>query len=126
MNRMTIGESPSMFRFEKLEVWIKSIELTDLICQFVDDLPSDNKCAFSDRLYSAVVSIPVNIAAASGRTTNADLAHFVSEAYGSLMETVALLEVMRRRDLMSLVVSARLVAVCEEVARMLDELNPSH
>ncbi|QEG35873.1 four helix bundle protein [Bythopirellula goksoeyrii] len=114
-----------MFTFEKLDVWTKSIELTDVIYQVIENLPHDEMYGLSSHLYEAVVSIPTNIAVGCERVTNNDFAHFVSVAYGSLMKTISLLEVVRRRDLVSLTTFATVYALCEELARMLSDLSSS-
>ncbi len=114
-----------MFTFENLDVWTKSIELTDVIYQVIEDLPHDEMDGLSNHLYEAVVSIPTNIAVGCGRATNKDFAYFVSVAYGSLMKTISLLEVVRRRDLVSLTAFASLYALCEEMALKLSDLSSS-
>ncbi|QEG36864.1 four helix bundle protein [Bythopirellula goksoeyrii] len=114
-----------MFGFEKLEVWSHSIELTDLVYQAADEFPRDEKYGLSSQLRRAVVSIPTNIAEGSGRTTKKDFAYFVSIAYGSLMETVSLLEVARRRGMIPQDSFQQLYAKCETAARMLSGLRAS-
>ena len=111
-----------MFGFEKLDVWTKSIELTDMVYQIVEELPQIEKYGLSSQLRRAVVAIPTNVAEGSGRSTKKDFAHFVSIAYGSLMETVSLLEVARRRRMVPEEKFQSMYAMCEQVARMLSGL----
>ena len=65
-----------MFRFEKLDVWKKSIELSDKLFGISDRTDMKHCYRFSEQLRAAVMSITNNIAEGSASTSNKDFAQF--------------------------------------------------
>ena len=82
--------------YKNLIVWQKAMTLIERVYAEVKKFPADERYALSDQLRRAVVSVASNIAEGSGRSTNADYAHFLSMARGSLYETMTQLEVAER------------------------------
>ena len=69
------------------------MELVKAVYALAKTFPPDERYALTDQLRRAVVSIPSNIAEGGGRSTNAEYAHFLSIARGSLYETMTQLQV---------------------------------
>ena len=90
-----------MKSFRELDVWQKSMELTDRVYDLVGKFPVEERYALSDQLRRATVSIPPNIAEGFGRETHRDFAHFLSQARGSLYEVDTQLEIAVRRNFIS-------------------------
>ena len=82
-----------MYNFEKLDVWMTSKQLAVKIYQLIEKFPQEEKFALSDQLRRACISIPSNIAEGSGRISIREKVHFISIAYGSLMEVYCQLQI---------------------------------
>jgi four helix bundle protein len=62
------------------------------IYQLIEKFPKVEKYALCDQLRRACVSVPSNIAEGSGRVSIKEKIHFISIAYGSLMEVYCQLQ----------------------------------
>ena len=80
------------YSFENLDVWKISKQLVIQIYQLLEKFPKVEKYALCDQLRRACVSVPSNIAEGSGRVSIKEKAHFISIAYGSLMEVYCQLQ----------------------------------
>ena len=75
-----------MRNFKNYEIWIDSIELSDVIYDICESFPKNELYQLGSQMERAVVSIPTNIAEGAGRNSNKDFANFLSIAMGSLFE----------------------------------------
>lgn len=80
-----------MFKFQKLEVWEKSIELGKLGYKIANDLPSHLQFSYGDQLRRALLSISNNIAEGSGRETRKEQSNFYNMSKGSVYEVINIL-----------------------------------
>ena len=80
------------YSFETLDVWKVSKQLVIQIYQLIEKFPKVEKYALCDQLRRACVSVPSNIAEGSGRVSIKEKIHFISIAYGSLMEVYCQLQ----------------------------------
>jgi len=83
------GETCRSFRFEKLEAWQLARAFNKAVYAASKSFPKDESFALAAQLRRASISISSNIAEGSGRNSDADFAHFLEIAYGSLMEAVS-------------------------------------
>lgn len=88
-----------MLNFEKLLVWQKSIEYAYLLVLIADNLPQKYQYSFSDQLRRAALSIASNIAEGAGRQGHRDRANFYSIAKGSVYETVNIVKLLEKLNL---------------------------
>jgi four helix bundle protein len=109
------------FAFEKLEVYQKSVTFADRACQATESF-SRGYGFLADQLNRAALSIAANIAEGNGRFTKPDRKNFFGIARGSAQECVPLLELARRRNLLTDGQHVALKADLEEIARMLSGL----
>jgi four helix bundle protein len=109
------------FAFEKLEIYQKAVGFTDRICQATERFPRGYGFLV-DQLNRASLSIAANIAEGNGRFTKPDRKNFFGIARGSVQECVPLLEVARRRGLLTDAEHGALKEPLEEIARMLSGL----
>jgi four helix bundle protein len=79
------------FRFEKLEAWQEARRVNVLVYNISRQFPKDELYALTSQLRRAATSVSSNIAEGSGRNSDEDFAHFLEQAYGSLMEVASLL-----------------------------------
>jgi len=78
------------FRFEKLEVWQEARAANRAIYKLARKFPKYEMFAMTSQVRRAAISISSNIAEGSGRNSDKDFAHFLEQAYGSLMETASI------------------------------------
>ena len=104
--------------YKKLIVWQKAKSLVKVVYALTRQFPADERFALTDQLRRAAVSIPSNIAEGYGRASNADYAHFLAIARGSLYEVLTQLEIAEDLGYIS-AVSEELELLAIEVGRML-------
>ena len=71
---------------KNLEVWKKSMTLTNEIYRITKLYPREELFGLVSQMRRAVVSIPSNIAEGYGRSTNAEVIHFLYNSLGSSNE----------------------------------------
>jgi four helix bundle protein len=109
------------FSFEKLLVYQKAVDFADTICDHTEQF--ERGYGFlANQLNRAALSISNNIAEGNGRFTKADRRHFFGISRGSVQECVPMLELARRRRLLTTEQHASLKDSLEEIARMLSGL----
>jgi len=82
---------PAIMNFRKLEVYQTAIRFLPLTTEIADRL-SQRNTAIADQLRRAALSIPLNIAEGSGKTSASDQRRFYSIARGSAMECAAIID----------------------------------
>ncbi len=91
--------TPERFKFEELEVWKLALEYLDVVYDLTAKLPRDEDFNLKSQMRRAATSIGLNIAEGSTGQSNAEQARFIGMALRSLIETVACLRIIQRRDL---------------------------
>jgi four helix bundle protein len=109
------------FAFENLIVYQKSVDFADSVCALTNQFQR-GFFFLADQLNRASLSISANIAEGNGRFTKAERRHFFGIARGSLQECVPLLELAKRRSLITEETNIRLRGNLEEIAKMLSGL----
>jgi len=89
------------FRFEKLEVWQEARAINHTIYRLTRKFPDYEMFAMTSQIRRAAISVSSNIAEGSGRNSDKDFAHFLEQAYGSLMETASLFYLALDEDYVS-------------------------
>ena len=82
-----------MLSFQKLDVYRCAIEFVALAVQIAGCVPRGH-APLRDQLHRAAFSVPLNIAEAAGRASEADAARHYAIACGSAMECAAVLDVI--------------------------------
>ena len=85
---------PTMLAYENMDVYRCAIEFLSLSAKALEAMPKGNS-GLADQLKRAALSIPLNIAESSGKTTSADRKRFCAIASGSAMECSAILDACR-------------------------------
>lgn len=109
------------FRFEKLEVYQKAVDVADDIATLTEGFPRGYGF-LTDQLNRAALSIATNLAEGNGRFTKPDRKHFFMIARGSAQECVPILEIGRRRGLVQDEHAAALKQRLEIIAKMISGL----
>jgi four helix bundle protein len=89
------------FKFEKLEVWRRSLDYADIIYDIAAQLPHSEEYNLKSQIVRAATSISLNIAEGSTGQTDAEQARFLGLAIRSLIETVACQHLINRRGFLS-------------------------
>jgi four helix bundle protein len=111
-----------MFKFEKLEVWRKAVELYKDISQLSDSIDRRDQFSLGDQVRRAALSVSTNIAEGSGRGGEKESKHFFNIAKGSTYEVVSLLYVMKSRGYVAQKTFDVVYDRCDEIARMITGL----
>ena len=83
-----MNSNVKQFSFEKLDVWKNSIDLTIAIYKLTDNFPVYGNYNLVSQIRRACISVSSNIAEGNYRISNKDRRHFLTMAYGSLMEVI--------------------------------------
>jgi four helix bundle protein len=113
------------FRFEKLTVWQHARSLNRMVYQLTKDFPKQELFAVTSQIRRATVSVSANIAEGSGRNSDRDFAHFLEQAYGSLMEVASLFYLALDQRYVAQDAADGLFAEVEIIAKGLAALNRS-
>lgn len=108
------------FRFEKLDVWNRTADLTMPLLSFADQLEDMKRFRFAEQLRSAVLSITNNIAEGSGSSSNKEFAQFINIARRSTFEVVNMLLVFERQGICSRELIEPWLTELESISRMLE------
>jgi four helix bundle protein len=84
------------YGFEKLIVWQRSAELSELVYELAKKLPKDERFALIDQLKRAATSVSLNIAEGSAGQNKKVFYNFLCIAQRSLYETIAILKLIER------------------------------
>ena len=114
-----------MFRFEKLDIWHKSIEFANKVYDATEGFPARERFGLTSQVRRSAASISANVAEGSSRVSNKDFSRFVEIAYGSLCETLSHLHLAKLRGLLSRDQFAMIDEKAEELARMLSSFRNS-
>jgi len=110
--------------YKDLKVWQLGMDLLDVCFEIVEVLPPKYVFTFCNQLLRAAISIPSNIAEGSRRTRKGHLNH-LSYSLGSQAELETVLEVIKRRKLVSASLVTKGTNLAETVGRMLHGLVES-
>lgn len=80
------------YKFEKLNVWKSSLELSKLIYDISKNFPKEERFALTSQIRRAVTSINLNIVEGSMRNSSKEFKQFIRIAIGSLVEVKSCLK----------------------------------
>ncbi len=86
-----------MFKFERLEIWNQALAYIDEVYAVSSALPKDEEYNLKSQIRRAATSISLNIAEGSTGQSDAEQSRFLGMALRSLVETVACIQLLRRR-----------------------------
>lgn len=100
----------------ELPVWVKAMNLVDMIYDLTEKLPDSERWGLVDQMRRAAVSIPSNISEGQARETAKDFQRFLYIARGSKAELKTQLLICERRQFIS-------EEDCNEAIHLLDEVG---
>jgi len=113
------------FKFEKLKVWQKAVDLAAEVNELTKTFPKDELFVLSAQIKRAADSVSLNIAEGSTGQSNAEFNKFLGYALRSDVEVVGCLYLAQRRNLMSQENFSKIYAQCEEILVMINGLRNS-
>ena len=113
------------FKFEKLIVWQKAVDLSADVSELVKTFPKDELFVLTSQIKRAADSVSLNIAEGSTGQSNPEFNKFLGYALRSDIEVVGCLYLAKRRELISDEDFSKLYQQCEEILAMLNGLRNS-
>jgi len=113
------------FKFEKLEVWKKAIELSSDIHELTRSFPKEELYILTSQIKRAADSVVLNIAEGSTGQTNAEFKMFLGYSIRSAVEVVSCLYIAKKRELIQEEEFQELYIDTEEIVKMLQGLRKS-
>ena len=114
-----------MFRFQTLDIWKRSIEVTDDIFDLADELDKKRLYRFAEQLRAAALSISNNIAEGAGSDSRKEFAHFINIARRSAFETANMVIVFERRKYITSEHKNKVLIELDELCRMMTQFGRS-
>ena len=113
------------FKFENLKVWQKAIDYTELIYKISQDFPKHEVFGLQSQIRRAAVSVALNIAEGSGRTTKKHFRKFLHDSLGSLRESVTALHIALRLEYLNIGKFDAAYEIAVSISKMLYRLDQS-
>lgn len=113
------------FKFEKLLVWQKSLDLSCEIHNLTQKFPKEELFILTSQIKRAADSVNLNIAEGSTGQTNPEFKRFLSIALRSAIEVVSCLHIAYRRNLIDEKTLSESKQKYEEIVVMINALKKS-
>lgn len=113
------------FKFEKLIVWQKSLDLSDEVNQLTKLFPKDELYVLASQIKRVADSVSLNIAEDSTGQSNPEFSRFLSIALRSNIEVVGCIFLAQRRGYITQEKFDRIYRMCEEILVMINSLRNS-
>ena len=109
------------FGFEKLDVYKLSLDFLELAYCLIDKLPKGS-ATLADQLRRSSLSIPLNIAEGTGKSSSAERCRFYQIARGSALECSAIVSCCLRLKLVDQQVLINSRSILFRIVQMLTKL----
>ncbi len=113
------------FKFEKLLVWQKAVDLTEEVHKVCKKFPKEELFILTSQIKRAADSVALNIAEGSTGQTNKEFGRFLSFALRSNIEVVSCLYIAQRREMIDENDFQTIYRKCEEILVMINGLRNS-
>ncbi|MCA4897517.1 MAG: four helix bundle protein [Bacteroidota bacterium] len=111
------------FKFEKLLVWQKAVDLSELVDQVSKNFPKEELYILTSQIKRAADSIALNVAEGSTGQSNAEFNRFLGIALRSNIEVVSCIYLAKRRNIFSEEDFNKIYSSCEEILVMINGLR---
>lgn len=82
----------------KLDAWKNAMDLVDEIYKITDNFPGEEKFGLTSQMRRSAISVPSNVAEGAARKSQAEFAHHINIAKGSLSELETQLIISKRQN----------------------------
>ena len=111
------------FSFEDLEVYQKALDFAVAVIDVIDQLDTPRKhYRIIEQLEGSCTSVAFNIAEGKGRFSKKEFRQYLYIARGSLYETVARLQILKKKNWLEERAYSNLYSAAAEINRMLSGL----
>src|SRR5215831_16527619 len=111
------------FKFEKLLIWQKAIDLSEIMCQVTKSFPKDEIYVLTSQIKRAADSVSLNIAEGSTGQSNKEFKRFLGIALRSDVEVVGCIYLAKRRGYIADDDFVNIYKLCEELLVMINSLR---
>jgi four helix bundle protein len=111
-------ESMPIKNFRELEIWKRSVDLTEYIYKETNDFPKDELYGLTSQLRRAAVSIPSNIAEGFTRLHNREYKQFLYVSLGSCSEVITQLIIAEKLGYIEKKKADWLIDEIEQISKM--------
>lgn len=111
------------FKFEKLIVWQKALDLSGFINDVVKKFPKEEVYVLASQIKRAADSVSLNIAEGSTGQNNAEFKRFLGIALRSDVEVVSCIYLAKRRNIICDDDFEMIYNKCEEILVMINALK---
>ncbi len=116
---------PMSFKFEKLNVWHKALDLSVEINEVASSFPAFELYSLSNQIRRAADSVVLNIAEGCTGQTNLEFARFLRYSLRSAVEVVSCLFIAKKKTYISMDIFAKYYEAYEHLCKMISRLNES-
>ncbi len=113
------------FKFEKLVVWQRALELSGRVHQLTRTFPRSERYVLAAQIQRAADSVVLNTAEGSTGQSHGEFKQFIGYAIRSALEVVACLYLAKQRRVVEEKVFSELYEHTEQVVKMLQALRRS-
>ena len=113
------------FKFEKLIVWQKALDLSAIVSSVTLKFPKEELYVLASQIKRAADSVSLNIAEGSTGQINAEFRRFLSIALRSDIEVVGCIFIAKKRNIISQEDFDKIYQTCEEILVMINALRKS-
>ncbi len=107
-----------MSYYKNLHIWIKAMELVNLIYELTKVFPKDEVFGLTNQIKKSAVSVPSNIAEGAGRNSNQQFIQFLSISNGSLLELETQLLIANNQNYISEEDLNKCLELIEDIQKM--------
>ena len=111
------------FKFEKLIVWQKALDLSDEVNKLTKTFPKDELFILTSQIKRAADSVALNIAEGSTGQTNPEFSRFLSYSLRSSIEVVGCFFIAKRRGFINDTDFNKIYKMNEEILVMINALR---
>lgn len=111
------------FKFEKLIVWQKALDLTAVVHEITLSFPKDELYVLTSQIKRAADSVALNIAEGSTGQSNPEFNKFLGYSLRSNIEVVGCIFIAQRRKLIKQEDFDKIYRMCEEILVMIVSLR---
>lgn len=113
------------FKFEKLIVWQKALELSNEVHNIVKEFPKDELYVLSSQIRRAANSVSLNIVEGSTGQSNPEFKRFLRIALRSAVEVVGCIYLADKRKYITRDDFNMIYLLCQEIVQMIAGLIKS-
>ncbi|HUR65334.1 MAG TPA: four helix bundle protein [Chitinophagaceae bacterium] len=111
------------FKFEKLVIWQKAVDLSDKVNTITKGFPKTELFILTAQMKRAADSVSLNIAEGSTGQTNPEFRRFLGYALRSNIEVVGCIFLAQRRGIIKEMDFEEIYKLCEEILLMISSLR---